>query len=132
MKMLMLTERVCGSELLTIRSPLGKTIFWNTCGPQECKRRSGKPTFGAVDRAQPLGVQRLALIGAHPRLVRTHAVPMACQVVRAVPEIGCQASQVGGAQSRGLLHRGNLDRHSENIGLKLHQEGVRGAATINL
>src|SRR4051794_11765025 len=94
MKMLTLTDRVCGSELLTTRSPLGRTVFWNTRCAKKCTgpflsepflhvygaprdqvRLRHEPRPGALHRAPPVGMQHVALIGAHPRLVRLRGSP---------------------------------------------------------
>jgi len=51
--------------------------------------------------------------------------------VTVLPEPDRQTSQISRAEGRGFHNFGTNDRHSENVGLELHQQIIRRSAAID-
>src|SRR5438105_15766188 len=108
--MLMETDRVWGRLLLTTRRPFERTVFWYMGGLADWKC-TGRPVLASrrrpaarpIDRAQPAGVQRPGMVGAHPRLVAAVGPPVRRDLGGAAPHAAGQAGQVGRPERGGLL-----------------------------
>ena len=133
MKMLMLTERVCGSELLTIRRPLSSTVLSNIKVPEVYGFRYSPNRSGPLDGpAASRAYSDCALIVAHRGLEAPRGIASAARARRSRPQADAEPGQIRRAQRRRLLDRGHFDRHAQQVGLKLHQEGVGRAAAVDL
>src|SRR5919202_169310 len=99
--MLMLTDRVCGNELLTTRRPLSRSVLSNinfrgvygtplarptiTSARADLPGIAGPPACSA-DGLQPVVVKRLALVRAHARFIATRGAPGAQRLLQVGPQ----------------------------------------------
>src|SRR5919197_4331124 len=95
-------------------------------------RASVEPVERPGDGLLPVLEVLVALRGVHLRLPALVLGPVVADVVLAGPEPGRQTGRVGGAERRGLGHRGPDDRHAEDVGLELHEQVVADHAAIDL
>src|SRR5450759_2631579 len=82
------------------------------------------PFKGARDRFQPALVMGIAGLGIHLGIPFLVLAPVRPQILDFRPEPNSQASRISGAQGGGLRHGWPDDRHTQDIGLELHQQFI--------
>src|SRR5438094_2618863 len=88
------------------------------------------PLPRALDRAAPSRVERLALVCRHPRLIPRRDRAALLEILCRAPELHAKTGERCRTECGRLADRRNLDRDGQQVRLELHEEGVRGPATV--
>src|SRR5450759_5874665 len=89
------------------------------------------PALRSFHGSLPLGIEYVALIGAHLRLECAVDGPLLGHFLLAAPEACRQAGEVSGTQGGGLSNLLPLHSHPEDVCLELHEQVIDDGTPIN-